>query len=435
MINTMQLTLHEIEKKLVHYRRDFHQYPEPAWTEFRSASKVIKYLEEWGYLIKFGPEVIAEEAMMGVPDEERLEKEMARAIEQGADKDLVSKMKGGKTGVVAELDCGDGPVVALRFDMDSNDIQEIEVEEHRPYREGFSSKNPGAMHACGHDGHMTIGLGTAELLASMREHLNGKVRFIFQPGEEGVRGARAMVEAGVVDDVDYIIGGHIGFKAKNSGDFICATGKFLATTKLDVTFFGKPAHAGAAPQEGKNALLAAATAVLNMHAISRHGDGASRINVGVMQAGQGRNILPPNSIIKLETRGETSEIDSFMVNEVKRMAKAAAIMYDVTYEVKVVGGTTSGQSDMEVAKILRESAEQIDFIKNITNYQDFGAAEDYAHLMSTVQKNGGKGTYYMLGADRTAGHHDHYFDFDEAVLAAGVKLNALSVMKLLAKNE
>jgi len=434
-MNKMHEKLNEIEEKLVAYRRDFHQYPEPAWTEFRSASKVIKYLQDWGYTIKFGPEVIAEEGMMGVPEAERLKEEMERAIKQGADKELVEKMEGGKTGVVAELDCGEGPVIALRFDMDSNDIQEVEVEEHRPFREGFSSKNPGAMHACGHDGHMTIGLGTAELLASMKDELQGKVRFIFQPGEEGVRGARAMVEAGVVDDVDYIIGGHIGFKAKNSGDFICATGKFLATTKLDVSFQGKPAHAGAAPQEGKNALLAAATAALNMHAISRHGDGASRINVGVMQAGQGRNILPPNAIIKLETRGETSEIDSFMVNEVKRMAEAAAKMYDVSYDIKTVGGTTSGQSDMEVAKVLRESAEQIGFIKNIVDYEDFGAAEDYAHLMSTVQKNGGKGTYYMLGADRTAGHHDNYFDFDETALAAGVKLNALSVLKILRKNQ
>ncbi len=424
----------EVEKKLVAYRRDFHQYPEPAWTEFRSASKIIKLLQQWGYSIKFGSEVIAEEAMMGVPSPERLEKEMERAIQQGADKDLVMQMAGGKTGIVAELDCGEGPIVALRFDMDSNDIQEVEVETHRPFKEGFSSKNPRAMHACGHDGHMTIGLGTAELLASMKDELKGKVRFIFQPGEEGVRGARAMVEAGVVDDVDYIIGGHIGFKAKNTGDFICATGKFLATTKLDVNFYGKPAHAGAAPQEGKNALLAAATAALNMHAISRHGDGASRINVGVMQAGQGRNILPPNSVIKLETRGETSEIDSFMVEEVKRMAEAAAKMYDVSYDIKMVGGTTSGKSDMEVAKVLRESAEQIDYFKNIVDYADFGAAEDYAHLMTTVQKNGGKGTYYMLGADRTAGHHDDHFDFDEAVLAAGVRLNAMSVIKMLGKN-
>lgn len=430
-MSTFESKFNEIASKLVAYRRDFHQYPEPAWTEFRSASKIIQLLEQWGYTISFSADVIAEEGMMGVPSKEKLEKEMQRAIHQGADPALVEKMAGGKTGIVAELDCGIGPVVALRFDMDSNDIQEVEEDSHRPYKEGFSSVNPLAMHACGHDGHMTMGLGTAELLASIKEQLKGKVKLIFQPGEEGVRGARAMVEANVVDGVDYIIGGHIGFKAKNSGDFICSTGKFLATTKLDISFHGKPAHAGAAPQEGKNALLAAATAVLNMHAISRHGDGASRINVGVMQAGQGRNILPPNALIKVETRGETSEIDQYMVTEVTRMAEAAAKMYDCTFDIAIVGGTTSGHSDAEMARLLKEVVEEVDFIKNVVEYEDFGAAEDYAHLMTTVQKQGGKGTYYMLGATRTAGHHDNRFDFDEEALAAGVKINTLAVMKLL----
>ncbi|WP_042354651.1 amidohydrolase [Bacillus rubiinfantis] len=423
----------KIEDKLIQYRRDFHQYPEPAWTEFRTTSKIIHYLKEWGYSIKFNSDIIAEEAMMGVPSEAHLEKCMQRAIEQGADPELVQLMKGGKTGVVAELDCGPGPVIALRFDIDSNDIQEVETDDHRPYREHFSSKNPKAMHACGHDGHATIGLGTAEILASMKDQLSGKIRIIFQPGEEGVRGARAMVEAGVVDDVDYIIGGHIGFKAENNGDLICATNKFLATTKLDVIFTGKPAHAGAAPQEGKNALLAAASAALNLHAISRHGEGASRINVGVFEAGQGRNIIPPNALIKLETRGESSTIDQYMVAEAKRIVQAAATMYDVTCEIKVMGGTSSGTSDLDIADIVAESAQAIPYFTNIVKSMDFGAAEDFAHLLSTVQENGGKGTYYMLGAKRAAGHHDDHFDFNEEVLAAGVELNVRTVLKVAGK--
>lgn len=431
MDNDIRAKVKGLEEKLVGYRRDFHQYPEPAWTEFRTASKVIEFLRSWGYSIKMGAEVIAEKGMMGVPYQDHLTYCMKRAIEQGADPELVKRMEGGKTGVVAELDCGPGPVIAFRFDMDSNDIQEIETDEHRPFREGFSSKNPKAMHACGHDGHVTIGLGTAEILASMKEQLSGKIRLIFQPGEEGVRGARAMVEAGVVDDVDYIIGGHIGFKAQYNGDFICATGKFLATTKLDVIFKGVPAHAGAAPQEGKNALLAAAAASLNLHAISRHGEGASRINVGVLEAGQGRNIVPPNALLKLETRGETSDIDQYMVEETKRIVRAAADMYDVDCEVKVMGGTSSGESDLEIAKTLQEVAGKISYFTNIVKYMDFGAAEDFAHLMSTVQKRGGKGTYYMLGANRAAGHHDNRFDFNEDVLAAGVELNVRSCLSFL----
>ena len=92
---------------------------------------------------------------------------------------------------------------------------------------------------------------------------------------------------------------------------------------------------------------------------------------------------------------------------------------------------------MEMAKVLREAAEQVAFIhrEKIIDYEDFGAAEDFAHLMTTVQKRGGKGTYYMLGADRTAGHHDDHFDFDEAALAAGVRLNSFAVMKIIGKKQ
>ncbi|CAM3997570.1 amidohydrolase [Mesobacillus zeae] len=420
---------------LVEYRRDFHTHPEPAWKEFRTTSIIVEKLIELGYSVKMGSEVITKSEMMGVPSDAELRHHMKQAISQGANPELVEKMAGGLTGAVAELHCGEGPVIALRFDIDSNDIEEVKDESHRPYREGFSSKNSKAMHACGHDGHAAMGLGVAEILAGMKEELKGTIRIIFQPGEEGVRGARAMVASGVVDGVDYIIGGHIGFKAAHTGDFICGTGKFLATTKLDATFKGVPAHAGAAPQEGKNALLAAAAASLNLHAISRHGEGASRINVGVMEAGQGRNILPPNAIIKLETRGENSEIDEYMVRESMRVIEASAKMYDVEYDIKTVGGTKSGESSMPMVQLLKKLAESMPQFTNVIEYCDFGAAEDYSHFMSVVQENGGIGTYYMLGSNRTAGHHDDHFDFDESVLPTGVELNVRAVLDIIANHE
>jgi aminobenzoyl-glutamate utilization protein A len=112
-----------------------------------------------------------------------------------------------------------------------------------------------------------MGLCLAEVLVGMRAKLRGKVRLIFQPAEEGVRGARAMVAAGVVDDVDFLYGLHIGTSAKETGEFYCGTGGFLATSKFDAYFSGKSTHAGIAPNEGRNALLAAATAVLNLNAI------------------------------------------------------------------------------------------------------------------------------------------------------------------------
>lgn len=427
----LQEKVKALEPKIIGYRRDFHKYPEAGWTEFRTAALVVEKLQALGYEVKYGAEVVVKEDMMGVPSPEALKEHMARAIRQGANPEIVKNMAGGLTGVVAELKCGEGPVVALRFDLDANDINEVQDAKHRPYEEGFASENPKVMHACGHDGHVAMGLTVAELLVGMKDDLKGTVRLIFQPGEEGVRGARAMVSAGVVDNVDYIMSAHIGFQAKNLGDIICGTEGFLATTKLDVTYKGVPAHAGAAPEQGKNALLAAATAALNLHSIPRHSKGTSRINVGVLNAGQGRNVVPADAILKIETRGIISEIDEYLVETAYRVIAGAAQMYDVEYTTEIVGGTKSGQSSPEMIAKVKKIAEGMDFFKNIQENSDFGASEDYSHFMSVVQENGGVGTYIMIGANMTAGHHDYHFDFDEASLAPGVELLTRIVVDIL----
>ncbi|SRR5690554_4488049 len=420
-----------LEDKVIEYRRSFHKHPEPGWTEFRTASTVVEKLQSLGYEVKYGKDAVIKEDMMGVPSDEDLAKFMERAISQGANPEIVKKMEGGLTGVIAELKCGEGPTFAFRFDMDSNDIDEARDEKHRPFREGFSSVNEKAMHACGHDGHTAMGLGLAEVLVNIKDDIKGTIRLIFQPGEEGVRGARAMVAAGAVDGVDYIVGAHIGFQSKKVGDIICGTEGFLATTKLDINYKGIPAHAAAAPEEGRNALLAAATTAINLHAITRHSKGTSRINVGILNAGQGRNVIPPNAILKIETRGLTSEIDDFMHESARRVVEGAAKIYDVDYDIKIVGGTKSGYSSPEMIQMVKEVAEKMDYFKNITENSDFGAAEDYSHFMSIVQENGGIGTYLQIGANMTAGHHDFYFDFDESVLAQGVELMARTAIKVL----
>ncbi|MGI6575486.1 MAG: amidohydrolase [bacterium] len=242
----------QLKPKVVETYRDFHKYPEPGWTEFRTAATVVKRLQEMGYEVKYGAEVIKEEGMMGVPPAEVLAEKQQQAIEQGADPEIVAKMAGGKTGVVAILDTGKaGPTVGFRVDMDCNEVDEAKDEKHRPFREGFASINEGAMHACGHDAHTAIGLGLAELLMEIKDELKGKVKIVFQPAEEGVRGAKSMMEAGVVDDVDYMIGSHVGVSARKLGQVICGGEGFLATTKMDVTFTGVPAHAGGEPEAGR----------------------------------------------------------------------------------------------------------------------------------------------------------------------------------------
>lgn len=416
-------------------RRDLHKHPEAAWTEFRTASIVAKRLQELGYTLTMGKDAVSKKDMMGVPSPEALKKHQERAIAQGADPKLVELMDGGLTGMWADLQCGGGPgpKFALRFDLDSNDAVECELPDHKPFKEGFASVNRGAMHACGHDGHVAVGLAVAEILAGMQDQLTGSIRLIFQPAEEGVRGAGPMVAAGCCKDVDLIVGAHIGFQAAKKGDIVCGARGFLATTKWDVRITGKSAHAGAAPQEGRNALLAACAATTNLHAIARHGDGTTRITVGRLEGGQGRNVIPPNAFMALETRGMTSDLDDYMTTEAARIIKAAVEMWNCTYEIEVMGGTKSGESSPEMIAKVKELAEIMPAFTNIMEEKDFGASEDYSHMMTVVQRNGGLGTYIQAGTNRTAGHHNDYFDFEEDDLLPMAEILVRVVNAYLAK--
>lgn len=413
-------------------RRDLHRHPEAAWTEFRTASFVADTLTKLGYEVRVGDEVVEAAGMMGVPSAAALEKHMERAISQGANPAWVDRMKGGKTGVVGILKFGaPGPTVGLRFDMDSNDANEAAEEKHRPSKEGFASVNSGCMHACGHDGHTSVGLAVAEILAQLKGALKGTVKFVFQPAEEGVRGARAMVEKGVVDDVDYMLGAHFGFKTKKTGQLACNVRGFLATSKYDAEFTGVPAHAGAAPETGKNALLAAACAALNLHAIPRHSDGASRINVGVLNAGSGRNVIAPSAVLKLETRGASSKINQYMAGEAARVIQSAADMYGVDVKITEMGGAAGGNNSAQLADKIAETAKRLNLFEEIVPDCDFGASEDFSYFMEKVQQNGGQAAYMMVGADLAAGHHDSYFDFDEKALELATKIIATSAADLL----
>lgn len=233
-------------------RRDFHMYPEPAWLEYRSASKVAEKLISLGYDVALGADVLDLDSRMGLPSEEVMKAAMARAMDEGADPELVEKMGYGKTAIVATMKFSDdGPVVAFRADMDSNDVIESKASNHIPAKNGFRSRHEKAMHACGHDTHMTMGLGLAEYIATHKDGLKGTIKLIFQPAEEGVRGAKAMVEAGVVDDVDLMFGMHIGFNEQLSNCFACSDHGFLATTKLDAVFHGYSSHAGGSPEKAQ----------------------------------------------------------------------------------------------------------------------------------------------------------------------------------------
>ena len=129
-----------LREEMIARRRNLHQHPETGWTEFRTASMIVKELQALGYEVSFGAAVVNEEYMMGVPSQADLAAYMERAISEGADPELVQQMAGGKTGIVAVLKTGKtGKTVAFRFDMDCNDVEEDKGEAHRPTTEGFAS--------------------------------------------------------------------------------------------------------------------------------------------------------------------------------------------------------------------------------------------------------------------------------------------------------
>ncbi|HHG8774715.1 TPA: M20 family metallo-hydrolase [Raoultella planticola] len=421
--------IHQLVPEMTQWRRDLHHYAESGWVEFRTASKVAEILHRLGYDLALGRDVIDADSRMGLPDEATLAHEFARARQQGAPEPWLSAFEGGFAGVVATLDTGrPGPTLAFRVDMDALDLNEAADGQHRPFRDNFASCNPGMMHACGHDGHTAIGLGLAHVLKHYADRLHGTIKLIFQPAEEGTRGARAMVAAGVLDDVDYFTAIHIGTGVP-AGTVVCGGDNFMATTKFDVTFTGVAAHAGGKPEDGRNALLAAAQAALGLHAIAPHSAGASRVNVGVMQAGTGRNVVPSGALLKVETRGETEAINQYVFERAQSVIAGAAAMYGASVDLRLMGAATSSAPSSAWVAYLREQAALVPGVgQAIDRIAAPAGSEDATLMMARVQQRHGLASYMIFGTELSAGHHNEKFDFDESVMAMAVETLARAAL-------
>lgn len=424
------MDLNRLERELIALRRDLHKHPESAWTEFRTSSIVADRLEKMGYALTVGLDTIEPSAVMGRPSEAEIDAHIERAKSQGGDAAWIDRMRR-FPGVVATLKTGrPGPVVSLRFDMDCVDVDESKEPGHRPVKEGFASVNDLLMHACGHDAHTAIGLGVAEVLMEKKDALKGEIRLIFQPGEEGCRGAYAMTQKGVVDHSDYFLAMHIGGGVP-SGTFGLNSLGYLCTTKFDVEFTGKPAHAAGAPHEGHNALLAAATAALSLHGIAPHREGSMRVNVGVLNAGTGRNVIAGSAFMKAETRGETQAISDYVYKRAQEILTGAAAMYETTVRVSKTGEGTNASGDEALVRKVGEAIKNLGCFKEIRETVQGGGSEDATWMMRRVQESGGQATYLALGADITAPHHNGGFDVDESSIILGVKALVAIVEKLI----
>lgn len=412
-----------LSRQVIATRRDLHRFAEPGWCEFRTATKIVQTLQAFGWEVRYGREVVDAGARMGVPKAEELDRFYRKAIESGADPKILEALRGGFTGVVGTLR-GDkpGPVVALRFDIDANLGPESNDEAHPPTRGGFASVNYGIHHNCGHDGHTAIGLAIARALSEAKKGLRGELRLVFQPAEEGLRGAGSMIAAGVLKGVETFIGCHVGVQALKIGEVIPGYRNILASVKLDVTFRGRNAHAAISPQVGRNALLAACVAMQNLLAIPRHGDGETRVNVGILSGGESRNSIPASATLAAELRADTTPILDHLAERAMNIVQGAAQMQGVEMSIERVGGSCGASSDRELVDLVAKASKGLKGIDNVRDVRDFKGSDDAAAMMAAVQLQGGKAVYFGLGTELRDVHHSPNFDFDERILPIGVNL-------------
>ena len=434
-----------LKEKTVARRRDFHKHAEVAWTEFRTAAYVAQTLTDLGYQVSTGIDVHDEASMMGLPSKAELEKQMQRAIDQGADKVWVDKMVGGKTGVVGVMKFAKpGPTVALRVDMDANDLSEATEEKHRPFREGFASVNKGAMHACGHDGHTAMLLGAAKYLAETR-NFDGTAVVIFQPAEEGAPveadehgkvpsfGAKAMVEAGVLKDVQAIYGLHItsnlpgGVVGYRSGPLMAGS------DNITIHVEGRGGH-GSSPWATIDPIVAASQVVMGLQTVVSRQLNISQepavVTIGQIQGGTRYNIIPD----KVEMMGTLRTFDEDMRQEaLKRITTTAeSIAAASGAKASVRFGPVAYPVTTNPAQLTQASLPALNLAMGGKTMviPKVAGSEDFSEFQKVVP-----GFFYFLGAPpkgkefaKAPPNHSALFDIDEDQLPTGARsLAALAV--------
>ncbi|MFB6267896.1 MAG: amidohydrolase [Halodesulfurarchaeum sp.] len=415
-------------ERLIELRRDLHRHPEPAWREFYTTSRIVDALERLHVdEIKLGPSFLDPERRLAVPDRASLDEWRERAREDGARADVLDAADGGYTGVAAVLERGSGPTVGLRVDIDALERRESDAPEHHPAAEGFRSANEGTMHACGHDAHIALGIGVLE--AIQETDFAGTLKVVFQPAEEVVGGGKAVAEGGFLDDVAYLLAVHVGLDHP-TGEVVAGIDDFLAVSHFDATFSGEPAHAGGHPEEGRNAIQAAATAIQNLYAIPRHDDGPTRVNAGKVRGGTATNIIAEEAEVEGEVRGGTTDLMRYMRDRADTVLEAAADMHRCEVAVETVGEAPSAESDEGLVRIVHDVARDHPDVTSPVERDELGGSEDAAYLMQTVQEAGGLATYVAIGTDHPGGHHTETFDVDEASIPIGVSVLTRAIVRI-----
>ena len=378
----------EIEPQLIEARRWFHQHPELSNREEKTGAEIARRLEAMGYDVQTGV----------------------------AHNGVVAVLKGALP----------GPVVAWRSDIDALPIQEqVDV----PYR----STNDGVMHACGHDVHTTVGLGTAEVLMQLKDQLHGSVKFIFQPAEEGAPvgeegGASLMIAEGVLEEPmpEAIFGLHVmpvaeaGYVAVRPGGFMAAADRFT------ITIHGRMTH-GSAPQDGIDAVYVASQVVTALQAITSREVDSRRplvVSVGTFNAGNRFNIIADKAVLTGTVRSLDPETWAAIPERIERIIAGICEANRATYELDFKRTTPVVDNDEGLTEFAQTSLGRSLGSKNVLVVDPIMAAEDFAYFQQQVP-----GVYFFLGvANFAEGWTDYVhtptFRPDEAAIVVGVKAAA-----------
>ena len=375
------------QAELTAIRRDIHAHPELGLEEYRTADIVAQKLEEWGI-------------------------EVHRGI--------------GGTGVVGVLRSGNGQAaVGLRADMDALPI--LEATE-LPY----ASQNRGRMHACGHDGHTTMLLGAAKYLAETRD-FNGTVNFIFQPAEEGVGGALAMLKDGLFQrfPCNFVYGMH-NRPGLPVGRFITGTGARAAGGAFfDVAITGKGAH-GAHPQQSIDPVVVAChigTALQSIVSRNVSAQDTAVLSVTRIQAGDAYNVIPQTAHLAGTVRTLKRETMTLVEENMRRLATSIAAGFGAEAEMDFRLIFAPMINDNDEALVVGDAAADLVGEDNVQRNGSPGmGSEDFSFMMEQVS-----GAHINLGNGDSAALHNHLYDFNDEAIPYGVALYARIVERKLPK--
>ncbi len=361
---------------LISLRRNLHQIPEPGFKEFKTAKFIKKILKELH--IPFKSEIA-------------------------------------KTGIIAEIG-SKGPSIALRADMDA-----LKIEEKTGL--SFKSQHKGYMHACGHDGHITMLLGAAKLLKKEEYKLPGRVKLIFQPAEEGLGGAQEMIKNGALEGVSFIFGGHIDRHYK-VGEIVVQKGlicAFADTFKLDI--YGKDGHA-ARPYEAIDTIVISAhlvTAIQSLITRQLNPTYPTVISIGKIRAGSAPNIIAGSSTLHGTVRTTHPEIRDNVLKRFKSLVYSQVEAFNAHADLDFYDCYPPVINDESATNLAKEAAKVTDGItKIVSDMPPSLGGEDFSFYLKKVP-----GCFVRFGAQKKGLEnipaHSAKFDFDEKVLDIGAR--------------